>query len=395
MYDEDDAIPRDHPDYDRLFKVRKLLDLFTPLLRKLYRPKQNICIDESMIPFKGRVMFRQYIPSKRTRFGIKAWVLAESDTGYVSEFSIYTGKSLDNQPTVDLAATVVKGLTESYHNLGYHLYLDNYYTKVNLLEYLFDKGIYACGTCLIDRSGFPQGIVEKSKRKFPRGSIDWRMEKNILAVTWLDNKPVNFLTTIHKSDYDKDTPIEKRTVKRKGKKGSEAVTVECPPCVQDYNQWMGGVDFADKLMKYYNCGRRSRKWPRRVFFHIVEIAAHNAYVLESCFVPHRKNGKKVSRSLLSFKQDLVEQLIDGFNSYKQSGRPPVAPQPVRKQDVGSHHPIFKEKPRNCAACSESCVERAGKSRKESGIRRSRLYCDKCNVYLCLDSTQNCWNSWHS
>ncbi|XP_047137584.1 piggyBac transposable element-derived protein 4-like [Hydra vulgaris] len=60
------AIPRGNEGYDKLFKVRMLLDDLCPKLRKLYKPKRDICIDESMIPFKGRISFRQLIPSKRT-----------------------------------------------------------------------------------------------------------------------------------------------------------------------------------------------------------------------------------------------------------------------------------------------------------------------------------------
>ena len=43
-----------------------------------------------MIPFKGRIGFRQFIKNKRTRFGIKVWVPAESSTGYVSRLQVYT-----------------------------------------------------------------------------------------------------------------------------------------------------------------------------------------------------------------------------------------------------------------------------------------------------------------
>ena len=100
------AIPRGNEGYDKLFKVRMLLDDLCPKFRNLYKPKRDICIDESMIPFKGRISFRQFIPSKRTKFGIKAWVMAESATGYISEFLIYTGKDIDGLKDHDLAGTL-------------------------------------------------------------------------------------------------------------------------------------------------------------------------------------------------------------------------------------------------------------------------------------------------
>ena len=46
--------------YDRLFKVHKLLDLITPKFEQEYIP-HKVTIDEMMIPFKGRLSFKQYM----------------------------------------------------------------------------------------------------------------------------------------------------------------------------------------------------------------------------------------------------------------------------------------------------------------------------------------------
>ena len=144
--DNDKFVPRGDNGYDPLFKICPFLDILSRQFRNIYKPGQDICIDERLIPYKGRIYFRQFIPSKRARFGVKAFVLSESDTGYVSEIEIYTGKSLDVKVKHDLAETIVESLTEHYTNQGHHLYIDNYYTKVWLLNSLKEKGIYACGT---------------------------------------------------------------------------------------------------------------------------------------------------------------------------------------------------------------------------------------------------------
>ena len=49
-----------------------------------------------MKKFKGRIGFRQYMPNKPTRWGIKMWSLCESKSGYLLDWNIYTGK--DNNP---------------------------------------------------------------------------------------------------------------------------------------------------------------------------------------------------------------------------------------------------------------------------------------------------------
>ena len=72
------------PGYDVLFKVRKFLDLIVPLFESEYNTQENVSIDEAMIPFKGRLRFKQYMKDKPTKWGIKVFVLADATNGYVS-----------------------------------------------------------------------------------------------------------------------------------------------------------------------------------------------------------------------------------------------------------------------------------------------------------------------
>ena len=48
-------------------------------------------MDESMIAFKGRLGFVQYLPKKPIKWGLKAFVLADGVTGYVCNWRLYTG----------------------------------------------------------------------------------------------------------------------------------------------------------------------------------------------------------------------------------------------------------------------------------------------------------------
>ncbi len=65
----------------------------------------------------------------------------------------------------DLAESVAESVTENYTDQGYHLYIDNYYSKVWLINSFKDKGIYVGGTVLTDRSDFPKEIAISSKRE--------------------------------------------------------------------------------------------------------------------------------------------------------------------------------------------------------------------------------------
>lgn len=63
---------------DRLFKIRPILDSFAESFRTTYCPDEHISVDESLLKFHGRLKFKQYNPSKRSRFGLKLYRLCES-----------------------------------------------------------------------------------------------------------------------------------------------------------------------------------------------------------------------------------------------------------------------------------------------------------------------------
>ena len=65
---------------DRLWKVRPLLNHFNSVMQ-LYTPGPNLAIDEQNVLWRGRLLFRQYLPGKRHKYGIKLYLICESGTG--------------------------------------------------------------------------------------------------------------------------------------------------------------------------------------------------------------------------------------------------------------------------------------------------------------------------
>ena len=57
---------------DRLYKVRPLVEQLVGKSKTAYTPDKNLSIDEQLLLWKGRLGFKQYIPNKRSRFGIKS-----------------------------------------------------------------------------------------------------------------------------------------------------------------------------------------------------------------------------------------------------------------------------------------------------------------------------------
>ena len=66
--------PDEGQECDCLWKLRTVFD-------KLKKAYAKFSVDEVIVKFKGRVIFRQYIPKKRKRFGIKIYKLC-NESGY-------------------------------------------------------------------------------------------------------------------------------------------------------------------------------------------------------------------------------------------------------------------------------------------------------------------------
>nr|XP_039254067.1 piggyBac transposable element-derived protein 4-like isoform X2 [Styela clava] len=371
---------------DKLFKIRGLLSLVLPLFQSCYTPGRDIAIDETLIPFKGKISFRQTIKTKRARTGIKVWVLAESLTGYVSRLQIYTGRDPTAGKETGLATRVVKYLINPYEGLHHHLYVDNFYTSAELFEYLLSKGVYACGTSKCNAASFPKELIVTQAREIPRGTSDWRMCGQLLAQSWVDNRMVYFLSMIHKPEYDSNDDGE-NTVIRRGKRGrtSSFVKIPCPPLLKDYNKYMIGVDLSDQMRKYYNLTRRSKVWYRRVFSYILEVAVHNARVVFENLTGQRCEG-------VGFRMELVVALIGSLRAGRRPGV--LTPASItRLHNAGSHFPIPGGRLKTCRVCSKK--SRVSATTGKSTISRSSVKCSYCDVHLCVRENRSCFRDWHT
>ena len=76
---------------DKLYKVRGVVEFLVDQFKNVYISTQHISIDEELLLWKGRLLFKQYIPSKRSRFEVKLFSLCE-DSGYLWNSFVYLKK---------------------------------------------------------------------------------------------------------------------------------------------------------------------------------------------------------------------------------------------------------------------------------------------------------------
>ncbi|CAH1982586.1 unnamed protein product [Acanthoscelides obtectus] len=128
---------------DRLHKIQGLVDKLVQNFEALYHPGESVCVDESLIPFRGRLIMRQYMKQKRHKYGIKLFKLCTGH-GYTLRLKIYAGKNLEVRKTTP--TSVVMELCESVLNVGRTVYTDNWYTSIDLANKLLDKKTHLVGT---------------------------------------------------------------------------------------------------------------------------------------------------------------------------------------------------------------------------------------------------------
>ena len=91
---------------DKLAPIRDLFNKKNTLLLRYYRPKEYLTVEEQLIPFKDRCPFRQYIPSKPDKYGMKIFWICDAKLFYPLKAKPYLGKE-GNAPQQNLGLKVV------------------------------------------------------------------------------------------------------------------------------------------------------------------------------------------------------------------------------------------------------------------------------------------------
>lgn len=97
LFTDNDSIPESP---HALQKMKPIVEHLRIKFGKAFHPFRNFSIDEDLLLFRARLSFRQYIPSKRHRFGIKLFLLYNCDTRH--DFIIYTEASTNVQSALIL-----------------------------------------------------------------------------------------------------------------------------------------------------------------------------------------------------------------------------------------------------------------------------------------------------
>lgn len=393
-------LPKEHPDHDRLHKIRPVIDHLNKAFSSI-PVDQRLSIDEQMCATKISHFLKQYLPNKPHKWGYKLFVLC-SLMGYAYRFEVYSGQNNTkdkpaDEPDLGITNNVVLRLARVVPRKHNHvIYFDNFYTSLPLAYYLSKQGIHCVGT--VQQNRLPNCRLPDKKSLMKTSVLRGTYEEKVAhhdgvdfsATVWKDNKVVTLLST-----YVGAEPAGK--VQRFDKKLKQKIDVPCPKVVQEYNMHMGGVDLMDSYLGRYRIRVKSKKWYMRLFYHLLDLAVINSWVIFKKNMTAKGTPKKQLPNLGEFRNELADALCNvGTSNGSKRGRPsnssleeqakkrrgPAHPLPCKdvRSDGVAHWPVFSNRLRCKLPQCKGTTQWA---------------CSKCNIPLCLNGTNNCFRDFHT
>ena len=392
--DNTEAKPKDDPNYDKLFKVRPVVDSVLSKCQSMV-PEPDNSVDEQIVPTKCRTSLRQYMPKKPHKWGIKIWAFC-GISGMLCNFEVYTGRGTDQRdiPGILMGGNVVYRLTRILpKERNYKVFFDNYFSSLNLMVMLKEEKIWAIATIRRDRlqDAGPKLAADKELKKKGRGAMDHITDANsgVCVVKWHDNSIVQLVSNYSGPSLGDD-------VRRWSKKDKLFTQVPCPKMVREYNAHMGGVDLCDMLLELYRVRRRTVKSYMHIFYYCVGVSIVNGWLLYRRHMDQMKVPKKKQKTLLKFHQGIGKGLTTANKlpkNIKKRGRPSsndLVPRLVRR-------PPMVANPDNATRFDKFChfadVDKAQHRCRECS-KHTRVKCIKCNVFLCQMLNRNCFAKYH-
>jgi hypothetical protein len=340
---------------DKLAPIRDVWDEINNNLKKYYVPGENLTVDEQLVPFRGRCPFRQYIPSKPDKYGMKIWWICDSETFYPLLGIPYLGKG--DKRAYNLASSVVLSLTENFKGSNRNITCDNYFTDLKLAQTLLSNGLTLVGTVRKNKKFLPSAFLPNRSRVEGSALFGFRENATLVSFVPKKNKSVILLSTMHHSGE----------ISENGK----------PEIISYYNATKGGVDSLDQLVHEYTCKRKTNRWPFAYLMNGLDICGVAAYVIWCSLNPDWNKNKLNKRRIfiMSLAEGLIKAQIQS-RSLQGLQRPTQAAIAVfHAEEENNSTTDIPRKKKRCFMCP------AAKGRMQ------KQFCHKCCRPVCSEHSR--------
>lgn len=291
---------------------------------------------------------------------IKIVMMNDSKTNYMITAIPYVGK-VQTENNEAVPTFYVRKLTEPIHKTNRNVTTDNWFSSVPLFEMMSVKyGLTMVGTLRKNKAEVPPTFTAKGHEP-GTSRFGFDSDKMLVSFCPKPNKVVLVLSTFHRTPA-----INSETGK--------------PEVILYYNETKGGTDTFDQMCSTYSTCRKTRRWPQRFFFGMLDQAGVNAGILYSMvkwdqkFVrkdflfdlgyslvePHLRYRASLTSLTRQLRSEIASILNETDSSQEQQG-------PTEDSEM-----MVLDKQVRCAFCPRS---------KD---RKTKFLCSKCQRAMCQD-----------
>lgn len=265
----DDAETRvERRESDKLAPIREIWDEFNKRCVDFYSPGENVTIDEMMAAFRGRCSFKQFIPSKPDKYGLKIFAMVDSETLYTSSMELYVGQQASAERQVsNKPHDVVKRVCSSILDTGRNITMDNWFTSIPLVIDLYEN----CRTTVV-------GTLRQNKREVPPGFVSIKNREPCTSLFGF-YRNMTLVSYVSQSKSKKKCALLVSSMHKCRDLDPATGDLKKPKVITYYNSTKGAVDLVDQMRAKYNVARASRRWPLTLFFAVMNVALINSLVI--------------------------------------------------------------------------------------------------------------------
>jgi Transposase IS4 len=421
----DDCSWPKQPDEPFTWKLEPIASLVRQNCRQNWSPSSHLCIDESMVSYRGRTLHKTKMKNKPIPEGYKIWVLG--DNGYVSDWLWHSQR--DGPERIPKQGIIVDRLTKNGHSSIYLaptfavlirlterlrelrpmrifcFYLDNLFLNVNIAQALLAMNICCTGITRKNAQGIPSWLIDlkKNNRDLIWNSMLAEQVDLTLCFLWQDNNAVLGITTA----YCLKNEIIWRVRKRPSPTSTNARIVRpvfgnetskhlpIPKAIDRYNHHMNGVDRHNQLRKNLTVHRKyeRRTWRPQWYF-VFDTCCVNGYLIWKGEARDRGNRKH-----RRFHEELSSVLLNWPYSEARTLAPLNATAREHRWDKYSKRGYCiwcKQHPKEWIPkrARGPLTEIVNSESPPKRVRQSQVWggCHGCGVYLCRRG--DCFEAFH-
>ncbi|KAK7882219.1 hypothetical protein WMY93_028393 [Mugilogobius chulae] len=263
--------------------------------------------------------------------GFALFALADSQTGYTWNLHIYTGKTAETRKQ-SVAQTASKSFQRASR-----------------------KNIGCCGILNKHHPEFPKTSQNDFPSPASRGDIRWIRKDRLLFVKWIDTREISMCSTVHEAFTGQ---VMKRPAHDRPDKNGP---------LQSYG-----------LVPHK---RVSARWHTALFYYLLDLAVVNSFILYKELAKLKDNTALRYVTEKQFREDLCRELLRFGTGADPDA--PAEPSEPSEPAFGCFPSYYNETNatngrRTCRQCH----------------KHTPIYCEKCEVPLCLVCNRNCFKKWH-